>query len=182
MESCKQLPGRVVEFVDMVFAVIIGVSLTGYFDALKQGQVAWWSFKTWTLVGTYVAIVYSWVGYHESINRQPHTGRIGGARFILDLIILLVYFVLVYFFDDFGVVTKAFAVLFALYIAWGVLKMWEHGAWHERPRYLKRLPSLGVSVVLAICWAVNVRFEMPQEWHLFPLGMLVLSVYWYRRF
>jgi hypothetical protein len=182
MNNRKALPGRVVGFVDMVFAVIIGVSLTGYFDALKRGEVTLWSFETWTLGLTYLAIVYSWVGYHKSIERRPHTDKIGVARFAVDLVILLVYFVLVYFFDDFGLIIQAFAVLFALYLGWGVLKMWEHRAWDEWKRYAWRVPSLAVCLLVAGCWRAGIRFEWPEGWHVFPLLTLVLSVYWYRRF
>ena len=74
-----------------MFAVVIGVSLTSFFDKLSQGQVALWSFQTFTLGVTYVAIVLSWTGYHRSIERPPHKGRLGYARFTVDLLILLIY-------------------------------------------------------------------------------------------
>jgi hypothetical protein len=183
VSATEKLPEHLIVFVNTVFAVVIGVSLTNFFDKLMQEDVALWSFETLTLAVTYIAIVYSWTGYHRSVDRAPHKGRIGNTRFAIDLVILLTYLVLVYFFESFPVVIAAYLVVFVLYFLWGGLKMWEHHSWPaEWRRYALRLPSLAGSIVIVVLWHRGIHWSWPYaDWHFPYLMWLFLCVLWYRQ-
>lgn len=180
MEQRRKLPEAVGGFVDMVFAVIIGVSLTAPFDALKQGKPEFGLFEALTLLGTYAVIIYSWLGYHDSVRHQPLTRGWGSLRFVLDIFILVAYFVLVYFFDRFEVVTIAFAALFGLYFLWSFIKMLEYKAWTEWPRFLIRSPSL--LLALAFAFGLPARWQVlcHDQWDWACLFVLMACVLWYR--
>jgi len=180
MDRRENLPDAVVGFVERVFAVIIGVSLTAPFNALKQGELKFWSFEAATLVGTYAVIIHSWVGYHDSVRHQPLTRGPGKWRFVLDLLILLDYFVLVYFFDRFDVVATAFAALFGLYFVWSFIKMLEYRAWTEWPRFVTRFPSLLLAVVVAVGLPARWGVLCPEQWDWVCLLVLIACVFWYR--
>lgn len=181
MSARSELSGHFVGLVDIVFAVIVGVSLIGFFDDLKQGEPLL-SFDTFVLFVSYVSVVLSWVGYHLSVARTPHTGAIGYCRFVIDLCILLAYLVLVYFFRSFGVIIFTYLTLFFLYLVWGCLKMWEHGCWGQQaPRYGWRLLSLAGAGAVALLWERGVRWEWPSPgWSVPFLLVLVACVLWYR--
>ena len=176
-EMSKDLVG----FVDIVFGVIIGVSLVGFFDDVREG-VPLGSFGTCVLVVSYLSVVLSWVGYHQSIRERPHTPVVGYIRFGVDLVILLGYLVLVYFFDRFGLILGTYAALFFLYLLWGVLKMWEHALWPEqRTRYAWRLPSFAVTTGFAVAWHLGTRWYWPYPpWEVPPLAVVFACVVWYR--
>lgn len=121
-----------VDFIDPLFAVILSISLTQILDE------CW--FKNFRLIGNnlfevftlfllgYWTVILSWVGYHQSIQSAPIRVKetAGFWRFILDIILLMAYFVLLVSFHNFARVLWTLFVAFALYIPWDECKRREY--------------------------------------------------------
>ena len=91
--------------------------------------------------------------------------------------------VLIYFFERFLVIIYFYAVLFFMYLLWGVLKMQEHACWaEERRRYAWRAVALLLSLVVVVLWHLGLRWSWPYPgWHLPFLAVLLFCVIWYRK-
>ena len=124
-----------------VFAVVVGQSLLKIISA----GVSFAAFSTWVLVGSYFTVILSFVQYQRSLISDPYKTPI---RLVIDMGgIQPVYVVLVTFFGDFNYVVWAYAAMFALYVAWGVLKALEYP--NQLRRYAPRAAYPITSIVLA---------------------------------
>jgi hypothetical protein len=104
------------DLIDIVFGVIVGVSFTDFRDILVPISV---KFETFTLLLAYVTVIGSWIGYHRAINKKPDESAV---RFIIDLIILYLYFYLIYSITDFFTVLAILPLIFGLYTIWAVTR------------------------------------------------------------
>lgn len=111
------------------------------------------------LLLAYTAIVSGWVGYSRSMIKWPHTNtKSGSFRFCLDLGILFCYFGLIASaepgrgFQDYFL--NWIIVLFALFVAWDILKLKEH--YKKRRRKMRQAleSSLGKTVAFLVVFSV----------------------------
>lgn len=123
-----------VDFIDPLFAVALGLN----FEEL--GKEPWFChigaalgapdtrFIVATILLGYATVILSWVGYHLSVKRNPiRLSELSGwGRFILDVILLIVYFLLLVRYHDFGSEICLLAWIYLIFIVWDVLKMLEH--------------------------------------------------------
>jgi succinate dehydrogenase hydrophobic anchor subunit len=186
----KNLSRVYVQFIDILFAVVIGQS----FVLLSSG--AW--FATWlaqplqnafgiaTLVLVYVLLITSWIGYHQSVQQFPIKSV---WRFLIDIILLLVYYMGFVYASNFQSVTLVFALSFVLYTTWDALRVREYYSLkRERGNLLKRF---GISAGFMAGFAIIALVYLPLtsmipgvQWALFLAIALLLVVYrilkWYR--
>src|SRR5690349_564151 len=106
-------------FIDVLFGVIVGVSFTD-FRAILVPIIL--KFETFTLLLAYVTVIGSWIGYHIAIENKPDRSV---YRFIVDLIILYLYFYLIYSVQNFNVVVMMLPVIFGFYIIWDFTRVME---------------------------------------------------------
>lgn len=80
----------------------------------------------------YFIVISGWIGYYRSVSKEPHKGRAGNARFILDLtIVFFTYYIVsvanpnseAHFNEIFLWVLPA---LFVFYLLWDVTKFIEY--------------------------------------------------------
>jgi hypothetical protein len=80
----------------------------------------------------YFIVISGWIGYYRSVNKEPHKGRAGNMRFVLDLaIVFLTYYIVSvanptsagHFGDIFQWVLP---VMFIFYLLWDVTKTIEY--------------------------------------------------------
>ena len=129
--------GRIaIDFIDPLFAVVLSVSFAQIFS--QQWFQDWrlilhepTIFYIMTLFLAYLTVILSWVGYHRSVNRCPImvNSFAGRARFYLDILLLISYFILLVSYENFRREINVVAIVFLLYWAWDQFKRIE---WTER--------------------------------------------------
>lgn len=74
-----------------------------------------------------ITLIFSWYGYHDSVQRRPLRGASLGAmgRFTIDVLLIVLYGVALLFFKKFQVFLLALLLVFLLYWAWGGVRVWE---------------------------------------------------------
>src|SRR5262245_4795259 len=124
--------GLVLDFIDPLFAIAIHISLvegvmrTHWYLAWHQGRVDLPQltrsdvFNLFVLLLGYLFVFTSWVGYHRSVKNKPikdETGA-GYVRFIIDVVLLIVYAVMLAAFEHFVLVLTLIVISFLLFIFW----------------------------------------------------------------
>src|SRR5687767_5464181 len=117
-----------IEFIDPLFAVAVHIGLTE--SLFKE---SW--FHDWRLpqgdelirLATFclglLTLLLAWVGYHESIKHRPIKAF---GRFIVDVLIVILYAMLLVKSADFNAMLFLLVVIYMLYVFWSVLKSWEY--------------------------------------------------------
>lgn len=129
--------------IQILFAVIIGVSFTSYFKVLVPIQG---SFEQAMILVAVTTVLASLVGYSITVGEKYHKKY---YRFIIDLILLYLYFQLIFSpLQSFEYFLILFPIIFALYAVWEILEFREWGG-----QIKKRLAnSIGTTVgFVAIC-------------------------------
>jgi len=124
--------GIVIDFIDPLFAVVFHISF------VEMMSKPWFSdfrlifhrpyfFQLGTLFLAYVTIVNSWIGYHQSIQTKPIDVKNpwGMGRFVLDILLLISYFVLVASYENFRRELWILVVVFLIFILWDQAKRAE---------------------------------------------------------
>ncbi len=194
-----------IDFIDPLFAVILNVSFAQimqeeWFQDFSRIFHTPYRFEVATLLFLgYLTVILSWVYYHRSINKAPLTvGHPPGfLRFILDILLLIAYFVLLVSYKNFGRQLRTLVAIFVLFVAWDQCKRWE---WPDRDRPHRR----GITVlwlivflliamsyrffsvvreargpVLAACFAGTILYRVHKD-HPWPMPVLVF-LGWPRR-
>lgn len=85
------------------------------------------SLPNMSLLVAYIAIILSWVGYHQMIEYNPYIlNRWGYIRFSLDVMIVFVYTILMYSTKNTALYLTTFPVIFLLYAIEGILRNKEY--------------------------------------------------------
>lgn len=166
-----------VDFIDPLFAVALGLN----FEEL--GKEPWFChigaalgapdtrFIVATILLGYATVILSWVGYHLSVKRNPiRLSELSGwGRFILDVILLIVYFLLLVRYHDFGSEICLLAWIYLIFIVWDVLKMLEHpraGYESDEDAWRRSVAQRGVTVFWFLVFAGLAsfyRFHPPRD-------------------
>jgi hypothetical protein len=188
----KRISDRFVDFIDIVFAVVVGTSITTIFAAN--------SFQTWpsaqeimtlsnlSLLVGYFAVVMSWVGYHKMIELNPYTlNRWGYGRFVLDFLIVFVYTVLIYSRDNYSIFLGMLPLMFLLYACGGIVRMQEYGKGISWPKGSLIYMGLFIgnwlvySIWNLLAKEIKVIETIPIEWIVLSLTFLYLFLYRWQR-
>ncbi len=138
-----------IDFIDPLFAVAIHI---GFVEGLlKEGWLEHHYFPTQLqeyasicmFIAALTVIVASWVGYHLSINNNP---IIGDARFVLDVVLLILYIFLLLYFRNPSSVAILMALIFIVYTLWDYFKTREHP-----PKFYSDNLAPGLLVYLGRC-------------------------------
>lgn len=165
-----------VDFIDPLFAVALGLNFE------EIGKEHWFGhiltglgapdtrFIMATLLLGYTTVVLSWVGYHRSIKRHPiRLGKSSGwGRFILDVVLLILYFFLLVRYHDFAGELCVLAGIYFLFIVWDFFKMIEHPRkdYGSEEKWLRSVAQRGVTVfwfIVFLAFAFFYRFSPPRE-------------------
>ena len=140
-EKRKWISDRLIQFVDILFGVVVGQSILRNLELLKKP----WDFP-FAFIAALVVIItvtLSWIGYHKSMYKYPYKAEILSIKRIrpfTDFIIVVVYTLLLFTIDDFktdptnirldGFIIY-YVLIFFLYIVDGYIRISEyrdHGA------------------------------------------------------
>lgn len=166
-----------VDFIDPLFAVALGLNFE------EIGREPWFG-HIWVALGTpdtrfiiatvllgYATVILSWVGYHRSVKRNPiKLSKLSGwGRFILDVILLILYFLLLVRYHNFGGELYVLGFIYFVFIVWDIFKMREHprGSYGpEETQWLRCVAQRGVTVfwfIVFVAFALFYRFSPPRE-------------------
>ena len=116
-----------VVFIDVLFAVVMGLGLTqimgqGWFKSLSFQSLFDNAFEITVIFVGYLTLFCSWWGYHRSVRRrQIPRGGIGVAIFVVDILLLACYWLLLVKFESLMFVLSVLLVVFSLYFVWDTL-------------------------------------------------------------
>jgi hypothetical protein len=121
-----------IDFIDPLFAVAFDINFAellhqGWFKNFHLLELPENAFVLGTLVLCYVVVIWSWVGYHKSIAKLAISlrRRAGAGRFVLDVVLLLLYFVLLASFENFRRELWILVVIFSFFVFWDQFKRAE---------------------------------------------------------
>jgi len=130
---------KYVRLVDIVFGVVVAQSTAKHSEILFAPQAHPLDFAA--LLGIYLTVILSWVGYHGSVTKFPYSEAwVGTLRLFADFGIVIVYVYLLRSIAPNGVVLDAylrgFLLVFVMWIVSGLLRMAEHGKSASKPGLL----------------------------------------------
>lgn len=164
----------VVDFIDPLFAVAVHIGFTHGLMNEKWLQEWRWpvageNFGTFFL--GFLTLLTSWVGYHQSIRKKP----VGSyARFVIDVVLVLLYAVLLVKYNDFRAVLLILVWIYWLFFVWDLFKVREYRALYDEGgllrRYHRELVTLVWAIVFTGIWVFN-----ETRW----FGIGATTLYWF---
>lgn len=121
-----------IDFIDPLFAVVVSIALVRVMDEPWFKGIGLFSMASAFDIGVLalggITVVLSWVGYHQSIMTKPIllNTRAGFWRFILDVVLLLLYWLLLVKFQNFWLVLLTLALIHIVFVGWDWLKQLEY--------------------------------------------------------
>jgi Protein of unknown function (DUF2934) len=136
-----------IDLIDIVFTAVVAIGLTP--EVLQKDHLTGMLSESWVknalsgkpisfsytevldlgvfLVGL-LTLLLSWFGIHVSLRANPirSTGMSGMFRFVLDVVLILLYGVILIFFRQLNAVLLLLAIVYSLYVVWDVLKTVEY--------------------------------------------------------
>lgn len=106
-----------VSFIEVLFGVVVGISFAQFVPITLES-------KTFTALLAYATVVASWVGYHKAL-RNGSDDYIGPYRFVIDIILLYLYYYLINSFNDFPLMLVIFPIIFGFYVLWELSRLIE---------------------------------------------------------
>ena len=173
--------GFLLDFVDPLFAVVLSLSLgqilslnSWVWDLSKGAR----TFEFWVLMLGYLFVVLSWIGYHRSLRTAPLRADTlpGIFRFIVDVVLLMLYFLLLISFQDFGRVLWLIVVVFAFFVAWDFLKALEYPPNGNIDSILRRGVTVFWLVFFFIMWVVRGSIAI-SDWFFFGFASIGTILY-----
>lgn len=170
----------VIDFIDPLFAVVLHISfvevmLKPWFSDFRLIFQEPSLFQVGTLLLAYITIVNSWIGYHQSIKTSPIDVRQfwGRCRFLLDIVLVIFYFVLVTSYENFQRELWVLVVIFLIFVLWDQCKRAEKNDTSEDSSARR-----GVTVV----WFFVFLFFLGLERVVFKVPCLVVLRSWVEQF
>jgi hypothetical protein len=160
----KRVSDRLVDLIDIVFGLVVAINL-----AMIIGNAAFKtpptfeqvvSLSSLSILAAYVAIVLSWIGYHQMVERDFYKldKRWGYFRFAVDIVIVFFYTILIYSINITTMYLACFVIIFFLYYLGGKIRNIEYG---------EKVSWTGLSLkYLALFFFL---FLISESWDLIPL-------------
>lgn len=174
----KRISDRLVDLIDIVFAVVVGTSIAAIFanDSLREWPSLYEviTLPNMSLLVAYMAVVLSWVGYHRMIELNPYTlNRWGYIRFGIDVMIVFMYTVLIYSQENFSIFLSLFPIIFLLYAFGGIVRIREYGkvSWPKG--------SLKYTVLFLANWIAYFVWSSLAPGHVFLKSIPMPGILWF---
>lgn len=187
----KRISNRLVDLIDIVFAVVVGTSIATIFanNSLQQwpsiNEVI--TLPNMSLLVAYVAVILSWVGYHRMIELNPYSlNRWGYIRFGIDFGIVFIYTALMYSRENFSIFLSMFPIIFLLYACGGMVRTKEYGKVGWPKGSLMYMGLFLANWIIYFAWASLVSSHtilefIPMPWIIWFLTLLYLLYYRWQR-
>lgn len=119
-----------VTFIDVLFAIVVSLGFSQimtrpWFNSTSWDVVPAYIFEIATILLGYSTLLFSWWGYHRSIQRRNILAETwsGKASFVVDILILVGYWLLLVKFQSFFFVLCVLVAIYGLYVVWDHLRM-----------------------------------------------------------
>jgi uncharacterized membrane protein len=161
------------EFIDPLFAIAIhigvaeGILHSPWFEQtrLPVGQNEWFNLGVFCL--GFATLVLSWFGYHASLRIRPLQGQ---GRFIIDVVLVLLYAVMLAKYDHFSAVLFVLMIVFWLYPVWDILKVLEHPRLSRTSGYRREIVSGMFALIFSSIWAL-------ERWSVVSGGVILVLAF-----
>jgi hypothetical protein len=167
MANGKQ-DGIVIDFIDPLFAVVLHISFVEvmskpWFSDLRLIFRPPFFFQLGTLFLVYITIINSWIGYHQSIKTSPiDVAKFWGrCRFLLDIVLLIFYFILVTGYEDFRRELWVLVVIFLIFVLWDQCKRAEISDTSENSSARRGVTVIWFLIFLIFFVVDRVVFKVP---------------------
>lgn len=140
MSTNKDKDTAGLDFLDFIFTIAMSIGLTP--ELLGNEKIKGLLSEEWAInaqcpsdffnLGVFFLgffnLTLSWFGYHGSIIKNPLTyGTIPGmVRFIIDVLLVIIYGVILIYFRFFKTVLFLLSLVYLLYVVWDLFKIKEH--------------------------------------------------------
>ena len=148
----RQRPSDSVTFIDVLFAVVVSLGLSQimkqtWFNPTSSNFVPAYAFEIFVVLIGYSTLLLSWWGYHRSIRRRRtyEGGRLSVSMFVVDILILVGYWLLLVKFESLLFVLCVLTTIYVLYVCWDCLRARQES--ETRPDQWRRR---GVTVLWAL--------------------------------
>lgn len=155
------------DFIDPLFAVVVSIGLVTvmaqpWFEGRGSLTMAF-AFDIGVLVLGGSTVILSWVGYHKSISTKPIRLETtpGFWRFIGDILLLLLYWLLLVKFQNFWFVLLTLVMIHIVFIGWDWLKKLEWDKNENDDAKLRR----GVTVFWTLVYMVLFLVYWQGSWN-----------------
>jgi len=151
-ESRNAVSNRLVDLIDILFGVVVAVNFAvllgnSPFNSVPAiEQII--TLPNLSILVAYVAIILSWLGYHQMIENNPYVllNPWGYARFSIDVVIVFMYTVLMYSINITPLYLGSFAIVFLFYAIGGMVRNKEYDMEVSWPRGSLKYAALFVAV------------------------------------
>jgi hypothetical protein len=157
-----------IDFIDPLFAVAVHLGFSesivtqSWFHEGRLPTGNEW-FPLLVFILGFVTLVWSWVGYHQSIIDKPLKGLL---RFLLDVLLVTAYAVVLMEVRRFAFVLVMLAVVYGLFILWDAAKIQEYPEKFESwMPWSSRNPREQVTVAFFVLFVA-----LAIAYQIFPLG------------
>ena len=193
MEQVNKLSDRLVQFIGIVFAVVVAESFARYSTLIVHPEDFPLAFVG--LLAIYVTMVLSWVRYHQNVPKYPYKENTWGwLRFGGDFAIVGLYAFLLYSLievQQHGNLARylwSFAFIFSAYLLVGIFRIKEH-ADSEASNWKRLLKFLCCLVPLAVVYQFVMLEHFPTtltklNWLFLlvpPLLNFIFTYKWWRK-
>ncbi len=148
----KDLSKIFVDFIDIVFAIIVSMGFTFFIDYLKNISLTSANIIVFSLfLSTYFFIISDWIFYHELLCKYPYTEY---TRFFIDILVFFLMFLLTY--SAMAVTTTKSLVIYIANVA-----VWHLSviAWHISAKKEKEYKNMKKEIDKSIK-AHTIRFVL----------------------
>lgn len=158
IEENKQKSRTYVKTIQILFAIVIGISFTDYYKELVPFV---WNFETVMIFVAYATVLLSLIGYSIAIHYRYHRNFL---RFGLDLFLLYLYYQLVYGLqNNFEYFLSIFPIIFGIYVIWQGLEFveWRREDSKERKYHSKEFLQIffGTIVFFGIFLGLSLMYD-----------------------
>jgi hypothetical protein len=187
------------DFLDFIFTIAMSVGLTP--EILQVTHIKGIISEEWIIQGRwpnpdeifhllifslgFLTLTLSWFGYHASIIFRPlrYDSTYGMIRFIMDVLLVVLYGVILISYKNFGVVLGLHIVVYFLFVVWDLLKIREHKAtFKAKPgNNLQRYRREWVTFIsFMLFFALGVSYFWFELWPKVGLSLALLITVFYR--
>lgn len=175
-----------VDFIDPLFAVAVHIGFThGIIEEQCLKNWNWPKGEELFDLGVFglgfLTLLLSWEGYHASIIEKPLKGF---WRFILDVLLVMLYVLILVKFKDFSAALSLLALTYLLFLVWDSFKIKEYPEKYKPSedrkgwlqRYRREVVTFVWFVVFTVLW-LSYRYECLSSVLVLPLAYLSTILY-----
>jgi hypothetical protein len=187
--------------IDIIFAFIIGQSFLSIDPLLKSISDIFEAHNMINFLAVsfaYFVLIIGWIAYHKSIMLKPHIGKLGNARYGVDLIVLFITYYLLRLSKPIEVAQNVqhiqygeiflwtLPTLFILYSVWDGLKYFEYSHRSLKRLVISPIFAVGFIIMSIVYQYMSLGLTVQDFWEnkssidIYFLGVSFIMVLVYR--